>query len=152
MHKRANKVISFLILHQLRLFSFKTLTWYWICKVWVGTANPSSSSLSRMASPLWPSPCSRATTRWFLSYWRTILKERSGCRPCTSLPVRTTPSRPPCCYRTTTTLMSSQRYVHSTVWAAGGGSWHVAPHIHVSILWMMKNVPNRSDFNLFWRC
>lgn len=71
---------------------------------------------SRMALPLWPLPSSRATTRWFLSCWRTILKARSAFLPCTLLPARTTPSQLPCSSRMTTTLMSSRRYSHSTVW------------------------------------
>ncbi len=85
---------------------------------------PSLSGLSssRMASPLWPSPYNRATTRWSLSYWRTIQRARSACPPCTLLPARTTRSQLLSFSRTTTTLMSSQRYAHNTVWREG---WHV---------------------------
>lgn len=75
-----------------------------------------SPTADRMASPLWPLPFSRATTRWFQSCWRTIPKAKSACPPCISRPAKTTPNRQPCFSRTTTMPMSSPRYVRGIVW------------------------------------
>lgn len=96
----------------------------------------------RMASPLWPSPSSRATIKWFLSYWRMILKARSACPPCTLLRARMTPSQLPCSSRTTTMLTSSRRYAHSTVWLRKAGMCGSQPNVvgcvcdNVSMLWL----------------
>lgn len=72
---------------------------------------------SRMASPRWPSPSSRDTTRWSPSYWRMTPKGKSACPPCTSPHAKTTPSRPRCSFRTTTTQTSSPRYGRPSPWA-----------------------------------
>lgn len=89
---------------------------------------------SRMASPLWLSPSSRATTRWSQSYWRMILKARSACLPCTLLPARTTPSRQHCSSRMTTMLMSSRRYAHGSVWLG-------LACVEVKLMWCYAFVP-----------
>lgn len=83
----------------------------------------------RTASPLWPLPSNRATTRWSLSYWKMILKARSACQLCTLLLARMTPSQPPCSSRTTTMPMSSRRYAQSTLWPPRLGmcASHVVP-------------------------
>lgn len=70
---------------------------------------------SRMASLPWPLLSSRATTQWSPCCWSTTLKEKSASQRCTSQRVKMTQSRPRCCSRTITTLMSSLR------WGRGAG-------------------------------
>lgn len=77
--------------------------------------------LHRTVSLLWRWRCSRATTRWCPSCWKTTPKERSACPRCTSPRGKTTPRPPHSSSRTTTTLTWSQRYTtETTSWPAVG--------------------------------